>query len=536
MTCYSWTKLLLDENARATEFDDPSLKRSEGEGMLKLPPGKSATEVVTDFLREIYDWIESYLARRISAEILDMTPMEFWFTVPAIWSDQAKSATLAAAKAAGFASGDEDRIYLIPEPEAAGIATLKGFSEGNSVARAQAGDGILICDCGGGTVDITSYKVTQMSPQLKFEEIVEGIGGKCGSTYIDREFHQWMSRTFGQRFEILKFEKTGPGSRFMKDFESHKRDFGYSSNLDQIYEINLVIPGAQDSASYDTDESIVKLNGHAMLSFFEPVVTKIIALLSHQIERASQTGGRSTINRVVLVGGFGDSPYLNSRVREWCQQKGLVLTCPEHPQAAIARGAALRGLDSVAPIRRRSRRHYGLVSTDAFREGIDPESSSEIDMWTGDKRCTARMYWAIAKGQVIDEETKIVLRRRRTYTEGQSLDQNSKLFACSSDVAPEYKWDPAIEQVAELKHAVHPSQLGTFDTKVVRGVKHWDLRYDREISMGSKEGTLNFKVFHDGVEWGQSEIQYQTRRGEKRTPARTFGGSGGLLDAVGAAH
>lgn len=261
MISYSWTKLLLDENARATEFDDPSLKRSEGEGMLKLPRGKTATAVVTDFLSEIYDWIEGYLAKRISPEILEVTPIEFWFTVPAIWSDQAKSATLAAAKAAGFASGDEDRIYLIPEPEAAGVATLKGFAEGSSVARAQAGDGILICDCGGGTVDITSYKVTQMTPKLKFEEIVEGTGGKCGSTYIDREFHQWMVKTFGRRFEDMKFEKTGPGSRFMKDFESHKRDFGYSTDNDQIYEINLVIPGARDSDVYDTDESIVKLNG-----------------------------------------------------------------------------------------------------------------------------------------------------------------------------------------------------------------------------------------------------------------------------------
>ena len=261
MISYSWTKLLLDDNARPTEFDDPSLKRSEGEGMLKLPQNKSPTEVVTDYLREIYSWIEDYLAKRISQELLDMTPIEFWFTVPAIWSDQAKNATLAAAKAAGFASGDADRIYLIPEPEAAGVATLKGFSEGSSIARAQAGDGIMICDCGGGTVDITSYKVTQLLPKLQFEEIVEGTGGKCGSTYIDREFHRWMTRIFGQRFEELKFEKIGPGSRFMKDFESNKRDFGYSSNLDQVFEINLVIPGASDSEHYNSEESVVKLDG-----------------------------------------------------------------------------------------------------------------------------------------------------------------------------------------------------------------------------------------------------------------------------------
>jgi molecular chaperone DnaK (HSP70) len=180
--------------------------------------------------------------------------MEFWFTVPAIWSDQAKSATLTAAANAGFGCGSNDRISLIPEPEAAGVATLKGLSEETSIASTSPGDGILICDCGGGTVDITSYKVLQVSPKLEFEELVEGIGGKCGSTYIDREFHRWMSATFGRTFDGLRFEKIGPGSRFMKDQE-------YSINLDQVYEINLVIPGAADSAHYDSDESVVKLTG-----------------------------------------------------------------------------------------------------------------------------------------------------------------------------------------------------------------------------------------------------------------------------------
>jgi molecular chaperone DnaK (HSP70) len=261
MVSYSWTKLLLDEKSRASEFDDPLLQHPEGDGMLRLPDNKTAAEVVTDFLHEIYTWIENYLAKRISPDLLEITPLEFWFTVPAIWSDRAKNATLRAAKAAGFASGEADTIYLIPEPEAAGIATLKGYSEGKSVAHARAGDGILICDCGGGTVDLTSYKIKKLSPRLEFEELVPGIGGKCGSTYIDREFHQWMIQVFGQQFADLRFEKTGPGSRFMKDFESLKRDFGSSDDPDRVDDVSLVMPGAEDSEFYDTDESVVKLKG-----------------------------------------------------------------------------------------------------------------------------------------------------------------------------------------------------------------------------------------------------------------------------------
>ncbi|KAF2131051.1 hsp70-like protein [Dothidotthia symphoricarpi CBS 119687] len=512
MISYSWTKLLLDQQARTTDFDDPSLKQSEGEGMLKLPCHKTATDVVTDFLSEIYDWTLQYLEKRVSPEILAVTALEFWFTVPAIWSDQAKDATLSAAMAAGFASGAQDRIFLVLEPEAAGVATLKGFSERNSAASVQRGDGVLICDCGGGTVDITSYSVLQVAPKLEFEEIVPGTGGKCGSTYIDREFHRWMSQTFGRKFDQLKFEKKGPGSRFMKEFECHKRDFGYSDNLlDQLYELNLVIPQAEDSEFYDGDESVVKLNGRTMLSFFEPVVKKIIALLNQQIDAANRISKQCIINRVVLVGGFGDSPYLNTQVRKWCQTKDIRLTCPEDPQAAIARGAALRGLDSIAPIRRRCRRHYGIGVWMLFREGIDPESSAMSWEWTGEKMCRSRIDWTIEKGQIIDEQTKISMPQVHMLYEREGMTQDARLYSCTSEVPPDYQWDPSVEKVAVLKHTLQQSHLEAFESKISDGYKCWKIEYTREVCLGSKEGTLKFRVVRDKEEWGSTEINFDTR-------------------------
>ena len=126
------------------------------------------------------------------------------------------------------------------------------------------------------------------------------------------------------------------------------------------------------------------------------------------------------------------------------------------------------------------------------------------------------------QGQVIDEETKIRLSRSRAHPEGKSLDYGSTLYACSSDIAPEYCTDPAIEEVAELRHTVDASEMGQFDTKFVDGVKHWKLYYQREVSMGSKEGTLTFKVVHNGIEWGKSEVEYDTRPREKRSNARMF--------------
>ena len=66
-------------------------------------------------------------------------------------------------------------------------------------------------------------------------------------------------------------------------------------------------------------------------------------------------------------------------------------------QAAIVRGAALRGLESIVPARRRCRRHYGFSVAERFRQGIDPEYESYICPFDGKKYCGNRIDWAIEK-------------------------------------------------------------------------------------------------------------------------------------------
>lgn len=130
---YSWTKLLLDNNARAGEHDDPALSDLVGPGTLKLPDFRDAAGVCEDFLREVYTFVSNKLKKRFTEDTMQSTPMQCWITLPAIWSDEAKDATLAAAKRAGFASKAGDEIFTISEPEAAAIATLKKYAMPNAV-------------------------------------------------------------------------------------------------------------------------------------------------------------------------------------------------------------------------------------------------------------------------------------------------------------------------------------------------------------------------------------------------------------------
>jgi hypothetical protein len=65
-------------------------------------------------------------------------------------------------------------------------------------------------------------------------------------------------------------------------------------------------------------------------------------------------------------------------------------------QSAVVRGAALRGLEGIAPRMKHVRRHYGIELSMPFREGIDPEKKHFFNRMDNTKRCN-RMEWLISK-------------------------------------------------------------------------------------------------------------------------------------------
>lgn len=94
-------------------------------GFMALPTGKEAVDVVADYLSGLYKHTLARLALNYGKEFVDVTPIEFVLTVPAIWSDKARSLTKEAATRAGFGSRQDDKMRMVSEPEAAAIYTIK---------------------------------------------------------------------------------------------------------------------------------------------------------------------------------------------------------------------------------------------------------------------------------------------------------------------------------------------------------------------------------------------------------------------------
>ena len=99
-------------------------------------------DAVSDYLTQIYKHTMDTLTRRYGETFMSMTKVQFVLTVPAVWSDSAKNATLQAAERAGM--GNMHDLKLISEPEAAAVYTLRAIQPNHL----KIGDNFIVCDAG----------------------------------------------------------------------------------------------------------------------------------------------------------------------------------------------------------------------------------------------------------------------------------------------------------------------------------------------------------------------------------------------------
>lgn len=264
MRSCTWFKLFLDKHTRQTYFDDGYHPDRDSEGILKLPKGMTGQTVTREFLKCLYEYLMPKLEKTLTVEGLRKTPIQFWFTSPATWSDKANTLTQKAARYAGFGSRVGDRISMITEPEAAATAILATKVD-EQPDLFEAGQSGLVVDIGGGTTDLSLLTLEKIEP-LKLSEAVPGIMGKHGSTTIYRMAVKMLGDELGPAFRDLPQTKIGPGSRFHDEFERMQKNFD-ASKLQKIFSLQLTALGHRlrlaglETERYDFEEGYVLIKG-----------------------------------------------------------------------------------------------------------------------------------------------------------------------------------------------------------------------------------------------------------------------------------
>jgi hypothetical protein len=50
----------------------------------------------------------------------------------------------------------------------------------------------VLCDAGGGTVDVHAYTITALNPEIQMKQAVPATGGLCGFTFLSRRFGEFV--------------------------------------------------------------------------------------------------------------------------------------------------------------------------------------------------------------------------------------------------------------------------------------------------------------------------------------------------------
>ncbi|EDO36873.1 predicted protein [Nematostella vectensis] len=370
---------------------------------IKAANGKSikAVTVFSHALKFFKDHVIEELTDQSATQILE-EDIQWVITVPAIWRAAAKQFMRTAAYEAGLATTQcPDRILIALEPEAASIFCRKlrirdclwdeskrhstGTSDEQVENDFQGITRYAVVDCGGGTVDLTVHELDTTTGNLK--ELHKATGGPCGATAVDAEFERLLKQIFGEQFiEQFKAKRPAGWVDLMIAFEAKKR----TANLTKTNPLNISLPYVfidyhKKHGKGSSIESLVKKSGNrdvkwssqgmlriapeAMRDLFKPVLSAITA---HIRELLAKDGVRD-IKYLFLVGGFAESPLLQSAVRD-AFASTLRVIIPHDVGLTILKGAVLFGLDPTVIRVRRATMTYGVGVLNRYVAGNHPRS------------------------------------------------------------------------------------------------------------------------------------------------------------------
>ncbi|KAL8708386.1 MAG: hypothetical protein Q9225_007610 [Loekoesia sp. 1 TL-2023] len=323
---FRWIKILLEENHKYATTVEP-VKNSN---TLLRKVEKTAQDVVADYLKLLWTYTIEDI-RKHHPDYEEIFVLRVILTVPAIWSPAAKDRTLQAAKKAGM---PED-IQLVTEPEAAALATLKEKADENLL---KVGEAFVVVDAGGGTVDLISYEVLGLTP-LRLKECA--IGSGMLQQFVDDD----ATFTFAKHIETLvgapqyRSIKESNRKRMMKDFEfGIKRCF--SGSNDPVFSVDL--RGVEDDPKNGIVDDTITLNPATLATCFDQVAQRIQKLVADQIADVEERN--LSVKAVLLVGGFGESPYLYKRLKACYKTSGIEIMGVRgafvftHPMKKITQG------------------------------------------------------------------------------------------------------------------------------------------------------------------------------------------------------
>ncbi|KAG6321238.1 hypothetical protein E4U44_005360 [Claviceps purpurea] len=486
---------------------------------------KKPFEVAADFIQAIYEHALQDIGRTIPKAYMDMCDKEFVLSVPAVWSDAAKNATLKVSDSLSsvysmkaIATGQSLTLDFIQAAELAGIKPVTIVKEPEAAAlyaiksldfAIERNDAFVVCDAGGGTVDLISYEVVGIAPRLKVKELVPGTGGMAGSLGLNQRFATAVEELVGDdQWPKLKASKAWSFAEKQFD-EEVKRKF--NGGLNETYYVNFPLARLKDNENHGLASNTWTISGKVLTRIFEPLIADILKMIEHQVQEVRRKRPEKGVSGIFLVGGFGSSKYLMQRVKDHFPK--IQVLQPSDAWAAIVKGAVLSKLPSqVAVVSTCATRHYGTRCDSPFQEPRDAGQQAFLD-----RECNRRvtiMKWFIETGETIlrDQRFEMMLEFHfeNIYNTVDFI-RSYDLWQCEDKYAPDAPIHPGKATKLKRNCSVTADLRSVPKDKFARksdktGKSYYALNIN--LVMTFKSAVMTFSMEVDGEEMGSTEVDY----------------------------
>ncbi|EGO02840.1 hypothetical protein SERLA73DRAFT_176256 [Serpula lacrymans var. lacrymans S7.3] len=490
MRC-EWFKLFLEPHALRDEGAvDPRLPQ--------LPPGKKALDLITDFLSCLWEYAKEQITRDIGA-VADLNTADVLVTCPAAWDakgcDMMREAAIVAGLVQSGRAGERDwrdRLRIITEPEAAAVHCAQ-LTDLHKLKPSQV---FMICDAGGGTVDLAIYKIIGQTANLEIAEMCARSGANCGSLFLDLRFRELVRTLLADHPAHLDAASL---AYFMHSFsETDKLNFKGQVDDDTYFHFTCF------NVDDPHDPSVGLINGELAIpgnlirrEVFDPVVSQVLELIEEQSKKTDQR-----IDALLLVGGFAGSHYLYRKVQEHFGTRIRVIERPSDADTATVRGAA----------------QYGLARTTVVSSVVVPRSylmqvklPAEPEDWAkrpayikensaGVSICEKRLQYLVVKGAILRRGQRIKTKFCKFSQTSQDYTFVAVLYTSDTDKMHRYtdegettelcKWTVDLSTLPAFQHNASIPQPQGFFTEFELGL---------EVDSAEVRGIL----LHEGQEWSR---------------------------------
>ncbi|RHZ69020.1 hypothetical protein Glove_291g45 [Diversispora epigaea] len=464
---------------------------------------------ITDYLRKMGEDIKNTILKTWPK--LDFfNQILLIMTVPAEYSHRDKQTMRECAHLAGLIGTlNSETLQFTSEPEAAAIYCFTM----QSLRELYSGDkkGFMVVDCGGGTVDLTTREFIN---ENELSEITVRSGDFCGSSFIDQEFIKYLEGILGESvmnnlgdcFKQLLIQKFCDQIKF--PFSGEDPDSDHEVDLSEFRKYFPKIP------EMDESDWVVILKYDTLKEMFDKYVDKIIQMIHLQLRDSGDK-----CSTIFLVGGFGESEYLQNRVKKEFETMVTYFSIPPDPMAAVVRGAVTYGLrmnliknftidpSKIKPIiqNRRLKYTYGVKTSSFVGDDDDNETEKSTIKLTQKFSCIdgARVGTSVKVDQDFEEVYSPFFPwqdaiKIQIYT-------TRKFNAKTCD-------EPGVELLGELEVEL-PDPLSPLLLLIPKRPVLFSLKFAKEEIKATAKNLLNSKTFHATF---KLDIEDDKKKGKKK--------------------